>query len=305
MKTRTVRQSSGTAPAGVPDVIGQLRAMIDGASPVDRAVAETILKAPERAAGATIGDLAREAGVSPASVTRLARRIGFDSFQAFKLRLAQAQALGAPYLAPVDRQQETTPAHMAELVEHVFGIGMATLQEARTALAPSSLAEAVDTLAQAGRIEIFAVGGGSGSAGHDADLRFFRLGIPSAHRADGHIMRMAACALRPGDAVLAISQSGESEDVIAAAAIAREYGARVIALAPGSSRLSALADIRLRLTLPEHPDILKPTAVRLAHMMAIDVVATGLARRLGDRSLERLRRIKYHLKVMGPGEEKI
>lgn len=290
--------------AEVLDVIGQLRGMIDGASPVDRAVAETILRAPERAAGASIGDLAREAGVSPASVTRLARRIGFDSFQAFKLRLAQAQALGAPYLARTEPPQETTPAHMAELVGHVFEVGMATLEQARAALEPETLAAAVDTLARAGRIEIFAVGGGSGSVGFDADLRFFRLGIPAAFRSDGHVMRMAACALRPGDAVLAISQSGETEDVIAASAIAREYGAQVIALAPGGSRLSALADIRIRLALPEHPDILKPTAVRLAYMMAVDVLATGLARRLGDRSLERLRRIKYHLKVMDHGEEK-
>lgn len=299
-----VKRSSQAAPAEVLDVIGQLRGMIDGASPVDRAVAETILKAPERAAGASIGDLAREAGVSPASVTRLARRIGFDSFQAFKLRLAQAQALGAPYLARTEQPQETTPAHMAELVDHVFDVGLATLEQARTALDPETLAAAVDTLARAGRIEIFAVGGGSGSVGFDADLRFFRLGIPAASRSDGHVMRMAACALRPGDAVLAISQSGETEDVIAASAIAREYGAQVIALAPGASRLSALADIRIRLGLPEHPDILKPTAVRLAYMMAVDVLATGLARRLGDRSLERLRRIKYHLKVMDHGEEK-
>src|SRR5690606_2189823 len=129
-------------------------------------------------------------------------------------------------------------------------------------------------------------------------LRLFRLGLPVAAYVDGHQQRMSAATLQPGDAVLAISNSGRSKPVIDAVEIARSFGAATIAITRPGTPLAEKAETVIAVTIPEVDDVLRPTPSRYAHMAVIDTIATALAARL-PRGRDTLRRVRYAVARIG------
>ena len=134
----------------------------------------------------------------------------------------------------------------------------------------------------------------------DAANRFFRLGIPAQSQSDGYLQRMLASTLGAEDVVFAISTSGRPTEIIHSAAIARQYGAKVISLTNPDSPLAAESDLVISINMPENPDIYKPTATRHAFLATIDVIATAVARRMPDQAKEKLRRIRSSLLTLNP-----
>jgi len=88
--------------------------------------------------------------------------------------------------------------------------------------------------------------------------------------------------------------------MIHSAAIARQYGAKVISLTNPDSPLAAESDLGIAIEMPENPDIYKPTATRHAFLATIDVIATAVARRMPDQAKEKLRRIRSSLLTVTP-----
>ena len=86
---------------------------------------------------------------------------------------------------------------------------------------------------------------------------------------------------------------------IEAVEIARSFGAVTVALTRPGTPLAAAADIVIAVTIPEIDDILRPTPSRYAHLAVVDTIATGVAVRLGTRSRESLRRVRYTLASIG------
>jgi RpiR family carbohydrate utilization transcriptional regulator len=85
--------------------------------------------------------------------------------------------------------------------------------------------------------------------------------------------------------------------MLASCDIAREYGARLIAITALGSPLAARADVLLPVRTLETDFIFKPSASRYAMMLVMDVLATHCALLQQDQSKEKLRRLKYVLDV--------
>ena len=81
--------------------------LLQGGSTAQKQLAEFILRNPMRMTAANIEDVSALAGVSPATISRFARELGFDSFA--EMRSALADALLA-VLAPVDKLRKTMAA---------------------------------------------------------------------------------------------------------------------------------------------------------------------------------------------------
>ena len=82
------------------DLVGHLRLEKENFSRSERLLIDTILADVDAALNSSIVDLARAAEVSPPTVTRFCRRLGCDSFSAFKVRLAHSRFLGQRYFQP-------------------------------------------------------------------------------------------------------------------------------------------------------------------------------------------------------------
>nr|VUD35205.1 transcriptional regulator [Raoultella sp. NCTC 9187] len=139
------------------------------------------------------------------------------------------------------------------------------------------------------------MGGGSTSARRRSSIAWFRLGLPVVSQNDGLLVRMMSSAVTPKDVVIVLSLGGYTTEIIESAAIARQYGAKVIAITPADTPLAEQADLLLPLLVRENDYIFKPSTSRYAMLAMVDVLATELAMANKPQAKDRLRRIKLAL----------
>jgi RpiR family carbohydrate utilization transcriptional regulator len=243
----------------------------------------------------TIAELARRADVSQPTVTRFCRSLGCQSFSEFKISLATTLTVAAAYL----KSERVFDDDAGQIAHTVMMRAAGAVRECLDQIDTAILARAIEALAASNRIDLYGQGGGSAAMIEDAKLRLFRLGMPVAAYADGHQQRMSAATLRPGDSVLAISNSGRSKPVIEAIEIARSFGATTVVITRPGTPLAAAAEIVIGVTIAEGPDVMMPTPSRYAHMAVIDTLATGIARKMGPKARETLRRVRYTVARIG------
>jgi DNA-binding MurR/RpiR family transcriptional regulator len=273
------------------DLISRLRELDGTFNAREQRVASYVIENLEEATQLTVSEMAKVCGVSEPTVIRFCRTLGCAGVRDFKLRLAQNVAVSLQYLEPVSPR----PAGDGQGIDQILGVFYATANVARAQLDDRVLAAAVEAVAAARRVIFCGVGGGSATVAFDAANRFFRLGIPATAVHDGYQLRMQAATLAAGDLLFCISSSGDLEELIESARIARQYGAIAVSLTRPGSALAEACDIAIGLKIPEDPDIYKPTASRLVYLVIIDVLAAAVARKNSDVALEKLRRIRASL----------
>ena len=284
--------SDADGPLQIDDLITRMTQTRPKLRPAERRVADVVLNDVEAAVRASNSQLARAAGVSEPTVTRFCRTLGCEGVRDFKLRLAQSLVAGPMSLQYTGAGNENAaPAFW----NAVFGQARQAIGLAERQLDAAAVNEAIERIANAGRVFVFGLGGGSTSLAIDMQYRLFRFGISVASYTDAHLMRMVAATVQPNDVVVMISATGRTRELIEAAEIARQYDARVVALTRPGSELADAADIGLTIDVPEIVNVLKPTASRFAYLAAIDLLATGVAYRLGPEAHQTIRRVKLNL----------
>ena len=244
-----------------------------------------------------IVDLASQSGVSEPTGIRFCRAIGFDGFRSFKLQLAQHLSLGEVFTQFAVDDKDT----IADLRNKVFDSTVGSLLTVRDELDVVALETAITTINQAKRVEFYGFGA-SGSVAADAQHKFFRLQVSTAAYTDPHIQHMSAISLGKDDVVVAISQSGQTQALLQSVRLAIEAGATVIGLAPQDTALSELCSISLYVNVEEDLQAIAPVSSRIAHLVVIDVLATGVARHrrpLLKDHLKRLHKSQKALRISG------
>ena len=265
------------------DVTPHVREALPGLGGASLRIARHLLDDPASVTVSPIGELAALTGTSPASITRFCQAIGVSSYPELRIRLAgELGRTGADALRddgaglPVWEVVARTAARVA--------------QQAAEAIDGAVLRAAADRVAAAGRILIFGVGG-SATVAQEAHLRLLRLGLAAWAPAGLHDAMMAAALMRPGDALVAVSRSGRTAEVLAVAAEARAGGAEVIALTSfGRSPLAGTATLLLVLPAEDLDASHGAAAVKYGQMVALDALVALVARRLGPAASEALAR---------------
>ncbi|KQQ33394.1 transcriptional regulator [Duganella sp. Leaf126] len=257
-------------------LLDSIRTQLDSLSKSERKVALAVLDHPGQTVSQNITALAKSAQVSEPTVVRFCRTLGYDGWHEFKLKLAQGLALALPGL----NEQPTQDDLASDLVNKICSRSINTLLDLRNNLDPDAIQQALDILSKANKIEFYGQGT-SGIVAADAQHKFFRSGVPTVAYADPHIHSIAAALLRAGDAVVAISQRGNSPSLVRSVKLARRGGADVIALAPSGTPLADLATVLIPIDLIFNTDPYTPISARLAYLVVIDVLAVGLALQRG------------------------
>lgn len=258
--------------------------------PSEQKVASVVLAEPALVVGYGMAKLAEAAGVSEPTVMRFCTGLGFDGFQAFKLGLAQALAIGIPVTHSAIEPDDSVAAMAAKIFDHT----LSSLDRARRSLDTAAVARAVDLLVDASNV-LFVGFGASGIIAQDAQQQGVLFGVPCAAPIDLHQQYMAAAMANRGTVVVAISNTGRTSSVLDVTEAAKANGAAVIAVTGGPGPLADLADLVLVLRTFEDTDIYTPTVSRLAGLVLVDVLATAVAVRRGPEHLERLRLMKEAL----------
>lgn len=262
-------------------------------------VAKYVLEHANDVISLRIADLAKQAEVSEPTVIRFCRAIGFDGFQSFKLQLAQQISLGGVYTQFAVDDTDT----VSDLRNKVFDTTVGSLITVRDELDPTVLEQAINTINKANRVEFYGFGA-SGSVASDAQHKFFRLQLSAASYTDPHIQHMSAISLTSTDVVVAISQSGQTYALLQSVNLAKEAGATIISLAPEDTPLSKMSNIPIYVNMEEDHQAFTPVSSRIAHLVVIDVLATGVAlhrKPLLKEHLKKLTKSQKALRSSGPG----
>ncbi|MCP1674886.1 RpiR family carbohydrate utilization transcriptional regulator [Natronocella acetinitrilica] len=271
-------------------MLARIKALRSGLRRSEQKVADLVLNRPNAVISAPIATIAEEANVSEPTVIRFCRAIGCAGFQDFKLRLAGSLASGIPYI-----YSGVNPGDRAEdLSAKIFDRAIATLVQVRNHVNTDALERAITLLANADRIEFYGHGA-SGIVAQDAQHKFFRLGVPTVAYTDPHIHSMSAAILKPGSAVVAISHTGRSADIVRSAELAREAGADVVAITACGSPLAEVSSVALFADVSEDTDTYTPMTSRIAHLTISDILAVGVALRRGPDLVKQLEKTKRNL----------
>ena len=282
-----------------PNLIRRITESLPALRKSEAKVASYVLANANEVIKMRIVDIASNSTVSEPTVIRFCRAIGFDGFQSFKLQLAQQLGLGSVFTQFAVEDSDT----VADLLNKVFDTTVGSLITVRDEINSNVLEQAIDTISSARRVEFYGFGA-SGSVAADAQHKFFRLQLSSAAYTDPHIQRMSAISLGAEDVVVAISQSGETQALLQSVELARDAGANVIGLAPQNTSLSRLCNLAIYVNMEEDLESFTPVSSRIAHLVVIDVLATGVAlhrKPLLKEHLKRLEKSQRALRTPGPG----
>ena len=256
-------------------------------------VADYVLAHANDVINMRIVDLAAESQVSEPTVIRFCRALGFDGFQSFKLQLAQQLGMGSVYTQFAVDDKDT----VTDLRNKVFATTVGSLLTVRDELDPEILEQAINTISNARRVEFYGFGA-SGSVAADAQHKFFRLQLSTSALTDPHIQHMSAISLGKEDVVVAISQSGQTRALLQSVELAKEAGATIIGLAPQNTPLSEICSIPIYVNMEEDLLAFTPVSSRIAHLVVIDVLATGVARHRKPLLKEHLKRLQKSQKAL-------
>ena len=277
------------------DIVARINERLGHLRQSEQHVAQLILADLQFASSASINALAERANVSHASITRLAKALGCENVRDMKLQLAQSLAVGERFIGQHPTQREDIPA-IYQAIHDILHINAGLIS-------PSAVEQAAQYIAHSRHSLIFGVGGGSAVVAQECHNRLFRLDILSNAYSDPVMMRMTAASVDISDVVIVLSLTGHSREVIDAAGIAQDYGAKIIAICP-DSELSKMASIHLPIKTHESDYIFTPSTARYAMLAAVDVLASEVAILTQKKSREKLRRIKHELDKVRHGPDR-
>ena len=183
---------------------------------------------------------------------------------------------------------------LGTIIGKIFDFNLANLNWVRSRLDPAAMARAVAALAAARRIEFFGFGA-SAIVARDAQQKFPLFGVPCGAPADGHQMFMTAAMLQPGDVAVAISNTGQTREIVQAARMSRQRGATTIGITGSETPLLRDCDIGIVAETLENTDLYTPTISRLSAMVVIDILSTAVSLSRDEGHRERVAEMKRAL----------
>ncbi|SDT01823.1 DNA-binding transcriptional regulator, MurR/RpiR family, contains HTH and SIS domains [Jiangella sp. DSM 45060] len=281
--------AEGTLPtAEVPEagspadsVLMRIRAALPDLPAALQRVGEQVLSAPAVVARATILETAERSGTSAATVTRFCRALGLPGYA--DLRLAMAEETGRSSAVAgweVDIGREILPTDsLQEMLDLITTADLRAIQETAAQLDLTEVEKAADAIADAGRVEVYGIGGSALVAG-EMQLCLHRIGIPTWSWSDVHVGLTSAALLGPSDVAIAVSHSGATYETVEMLSAAGSRGATTVALT--SYRNSALAEVAdIVLTTAIHETTFRPDALAARHpqLIVLDLIYVAVAQR--------------------------
>jgi DNA-binding MurR/RpiR family transcriptional regulator len=263
-------------PATVDEFRDRLAQVLDDLPKRLRQCAEFIAAHTDRIAVSTVAELAAGAEVPPSALMRFCQIMGFSGFSEMQRMFREAYSPGWPDYATrlrnlKDQGGGSPPALLAEFVE----AGRQSLEALAKSADEAALTTAVQVLARAGAVHVIGLRRAFPVATYLAYV-FEKMSVPCLlHDGVGKLDHRFA--LRPGDALLAITFAPYSEETVALAADARARNIPVVALTDRlTSPLSAASGAVL--TVPEVDfGAFRSLSATIALALAL-AVAVGTAR---------------------------
>ncbi|WP_245692304.1 MurR/RpiR family transcriptional regulator [Sporomusa acidovorans] len=260
-------------------------------SPAQKIIGDYILKNSNSVVLLSISDLASECKTSETTVIRFLQKIGYSSYQVFRVKLAQELSPNQPqaiYENITGSEEITSSDDIAQIRHKILSSVSASLQDLRRLIDDTAISSAVHLLHKAKKILFFG-SGGSAVIAHDAFHKFLRLGLNVVNDFSSHLMFLNCTHTTEHDVIFLVSHSGESIDTIECAKLAKANQARIIAITSyQNSTLAKIADVCLLSSTSEKKYHTDAMVSRIIQLVIVDMLYVPLVLKLGETGIEKI-----------------
>ena len=246
-------------------------------SPSERHIVDYIFENLNNIVNIGIVDLSERTFTSTATVKRLCKKLGVDSYIDFRLQMA---AELSNYNKSSILETAQTPVGRYDSTDDI--IKKVSNQNAKSVLDTMSLnsAETLDSviveMSRASRIDFYGVGP-SNVVAEDAQIKCMRLGIPSAAYKDRVSMLINAKAYTSGTLAFLISYTGMTAEILEVASELIRFGVPTVSLTSiGQNDLSEKCKYNIFVDASESWNRLGGMSSRISTLNMIDVLFTAL-----------------------------
>ena len=240
----------------------------------EQKVAQFVLSNPDEVEKYSINDLADFSGVGESTVVRFCRRVGFKGYQDFKLAIAKNKI-----------NQDHIPFEEVEqnMSEKVYNQVMESLKETKQFIHEDSLIKSAELIVRSEQVYLFAVGNSGGTA-NDLKNRLVRLGKKVEFTQDSHLQAISASVMNASDVAIAISVSGNTQDILKNVAIAKKNQTKIIAVTNYlNTPITKLADYSLICSSKEFISDYGSFTAKIAQLYLLDILCKEIGIQNSDK----------------------
>lgn len=243
------------------NIIPHIESIYSSFTPLERSIADFFIHNENISAKSVAAKLY----VSEASLSRFAQKCGYKGYREFLFYYGQSAI-------PANR----TPA--SSQVKTVLNDYQELLNKSYSLLDEEQVERVAALISSKKRIYVYGKGS-SGLVGMEMKLRFMRIGVNIEAITDGHIMRMNSVLVDEDCAVIGISVSGRTEEVLESLKTAKRCRAGVILMTSHNEKaFRTYCDEVLLFAVKEHLEEGKAISPQFPILVMVDILYSRLLR---------------------------
>jgi len=235
----------------------------------------------------TIKEVAEASQVSQASVVRFCKMLGIRGFPEFKLELNKEITIRESKDFNIVRKDRIGKLSPKEVFINTLELDTMAVNQLINTLDLKSVLKSVDLILNANTIVVYGVGA-SAIVAQDIVYKFIKLGLNVDFNQDFHFMLSIILNMKKNDIFIAVSTTGETQEIIELSKFAKERGAVVISITSlQKSTLIKYTDIALYTPVLEEYFRVANMATRISQLAVVDVLYMNLYEQLGDEVIDK------------------
>lgn len=268
-------------------VIALIRLNYKYFSDSQKRVADYVIQHPEEVIMSTLSEIAEECKLSETTILRFLSKIGYDSFQVFKINLTQDVTTDPSNIIYEDvNYKDTTEQIMLKLVDSTIR----SIKDSLTLIHPEAIDRFIKKIMSAEKVVIIGIGA-SASIATDLYHKLLKLGINCVVSNDPHLINIIATNLTSNDFLIVVSHSGESREVLDGVAFAKENKCEIGAITSyPKSTLAKQAHQVLCSSSLETKFRSDALTSRIIQMQIVDFLYVTMTIKYRDFTLEKIRK---------------
>lgn len=268
---------------------------LDKLPKAEKKLAEWILQQPEKVIRMSAKALSQASNTSPATVVRLCYSLGLEGFTDLKLKLSANQSAIKGNL-----YTDIIPGEGIHTIKQKLLLKMTDgLEKNCEQLDIDPIEQVVSLLESTETMFTYGIGA-SGIVADDFAQKFLRVGKKVIYSKDYHLLTTAIVTNEIPSWIFLVSNSGEKQEVVNLALLAKEQGIPVVCMtSKAHSSLATIADVLLHTADGgEAPLRSSATNSLLVQLYTVDVLFSAYATKHYDKILKQLEQTKTTVQII-------
>ncbi|AOT72447.1 MurR/RpiR family transcriptional regulator [Geosporobacter ferrireducens] len=237
----------------------------------EKVLAEYIMQNYNEICNMTTYEIADATDTSPATLVRLAKKLGYSGFKA--LQIAIAKDTSKDTINTENLYEAITVNDSTEDIISKIALGnIDAIKNTAAIIKTHLIEESVNEILKAKCIHLFGIGS-SYIVALDFQYKLVRINMLTSLHSDYHLQLVAASNINIDDVAIGISNSGKTQEVYNALKLCKERGAKTISITRlGRNPISAISDININTIEVEQQLRVGAISSRIAQLTVIDIL---------------------------------